>query len=121
VSEVHFGFGWLQFGLVRNKADVDISICMQEILQRRGPPPHRTIRQRTPFFFQAGASKAGKVFATKHAEAMFLPGMHIESVRKSVLEIRQTAVEQGRDLRGLKLIVGMLVIVDETDELAQRK
>lgn len=47
--------------------------------------------------------------------------MHIESVRKSVLEIRQTALEQGRDLNGLKLIVGMLVIVDETDQRARQK
>ncbi|KAL3440590.1 luciferase-like domain-containing protein [Aspergillus insuetus] len=86
-----------------------------------GPHLIEPSRQRTPFIFQAGASKAGKVFATKHAEAMFLQGMHIESVRKSVLEIRQTAAEQGRDINGLKLIVGMLVIVDETDELARRK
>jgi alkanesulfonate monooxygenase SsuD/methylene tetrahydromethanopterin reductase-like flavin-dependent oxidoreductase (luciferase family) len=86
-----------------------------------GPHLIEPSRQRTPFIFQAGASQAGKVFATKHAEAMFLPGMHIESVRKSVLEIRQTAVEQGRDINGLKLIVSMLIIVDETDELAQRK
>ncbi|CEL11814.1 hypothetical protein ASPCAL14910 [Aspergillus calidoustus] len=80
-----------------------------------GPHLIEPSRQRTPFIFQAGASKAGKGFATKHAEAMFLPGMHIESVRKSVLEIRQTATAQGRDLNGLKLIV------DETDELAQQK
>ncbi|KAL2832736.1 luciferase-like domain-containing protein [Aspergillus pseudoustus] len=52
---------------------------------------------------------------------MFLPGMHIDAVRKSVPNIRQTATEQGRDVNGQKLIVGMLVIIDETDELAQRK
>ncbi|OJJ60295.1 hypothetical protein ASPSYDRAFT_55909 [Aspergillus sydowii CBS 593.65] len=86
-----------------------------------GPHLVEPSRQRTPFIFQAGASKVGKTFATRHAEAMFLPGMHIESVRKSVLEIRQTALEQGRDLNGLKLIVGMLVIVDETDERARQK
>ncbi|KAL4880255.1 luciferase-like domain-containing protein [Aspergillus karnatakaensis] len=86
-----------------------------------GPHLIEPSRQRTPFIFQAGASKAGKTFATKHAEAMFLPGMHIESVKKNVNDIRQTAVEQGRDEKGLKLIVGMLIIVDETDELAQKK
>ncbi|KAL3482692.1 luciferase-like domain-containing protein [Aspergillus germanicus] len=73
-----------------------------------GPHLIEPSRQRTPFIFQAGASQAGKVFETKHAEAI-------------VLEIRQTAVEQERNINGLKLIVGMLVIVDETDELAQRK
>ncbi|KAL4809812.1 luciferase-like domain-containing protein [Aspergillus unguis] len=86
-----------------------------------GPHLIEPSRQRTPFIFQAGASKAGRDFATKHAEAMFLPGMHIESVKKSVHDIRQAALEQGRDLNGLKLIVGMLIIVDETDEAAQQK
>ncbi|KAF7560381.1 hypothetical protein G7046_g3766 [Stylonectria norvegica] len=85
--------------------------------------PHLTepSRQRTPFIFQAGASKAGKNFATKHAEAMFLPGMDIDTVRKSVEEIKYTAVQQGRNPHGIKLIVGMLIIVDETDEKAQAK
>jgi alkanesulfonate monooxygenase SsuD/methylene tetrahydromethanopterin reductase-like flavin-dependent oxidoreductase (luciferase family) len=86
-----------------------------------GPHLIEPSRQRTPFIFQAGASKAGKTFATKHAETMFLPGMTIESVRRSVDDVKQTAAEQGRDPNGLKLIAGMLVIVDETDELAQKK
>ncbi|KAL4901238.1 hypothetical protein BDW74DRAFT_170379 [Aspergillus multicolor] len=73
-----------------------------------GPHLIEPSRQRTPFIFQAGASKAGESFATRHAEAMFLPEMHTESVKKSVQEIRVTALEQGRDLNGLKLIVGML-------------
>ena len=60
-------------------------------------------------------------FATKHSETMFLPGMHIDSVRKNVQDVRRIALEQGRDLNGLKLIVGILIIVDETDELAQEK
>ncbi|KAL3472384.1 luciferase-like domain-containing protein [Aspergillus californicus] len=86
-----------------------------------GPHLIEPSRQRTPFIFQAGTSKAGKTFAAKHAEAMFLPGMHIDAVRKNVLDVRQTALDQGRDLDGLKLIAGMLIIVDETDESAQRK
>ncbi|RDW67497.1 uncharacterized protein DSM5745_09363 [Aspergillus mulundensis] len=46
--------------------------------------------------------------------------MLIESVEKSVQGIRQTALQQDRDrdLNGLKLIVGKLVTVDETDERA---
>jgi alkanesulfonate monooxygenase SsuD/methylene tetrahydromethanopterin reductase-like flavin-dependent oxidoreductase (luciferase family) len=86
-----------------------------------GPHLIEPSRQRTPFIFQAGASKAGKTFATKHAETMFLPGMDIPSVRRSVEDVRRSAAEQGRDTTTLKLIVGMLIIVDETDQLAQKK
>lgn len=52
---------------------------------------------------------------------MFLPGMEPRSVKKSVDDIRQRAVEQGRDPATIKLIAGILIIVDETDEKAQAK
>ncbi|KAH9827373.1 Monooxygenase [Teratosphaeria destructans] len=86
-----------------------------------GPHGIAPSRQRTPFIFQAGASKAGKPFAVRNAEAMFIPGMDVETVRKTGEDIRNMAREQGRDPANIKLIVGMLVIVDETDELAQAK
>lgn len=77
--------------------------------------------QRTPFIFQAGTSKAGKVFAAKHAEAMFIPGMDPNKVRKSIDDIRALASKEVRDPCSIKLLMGILVIVDETDELAQAK
>ncbi|EXJ77954.1 hypothetical protein A1O3_09113 [Capronia epimyces CBS 606.96] len=77
--------------------------------------------QRTPYLFQAGTSTAGKAFATKHAECLFLPGMTVESVRKSVQEIRALAAQQGRDPATIKMIMGVLIIVAETDALAQAK
>lgn len=89
--------------------------------QVAGPHLVEPSRQRTPFIFQAGASKAGKEFATKHAEAIFLPGMSFDAVRKLVDGIRQSAQEQSRDPRSLKLLAGLHVVLDETDELAQRK
>lgn len=66
-------------------------------------------------------STAGKAFATKHAECTFLPGMTTDAVRKSVEDARKLAAQQGRDPSTLKLIVGFLIIVDETDEKAQAK
>ncbi|KAF4628446.1 hypothetical protein G7Y89_g9712 [Cudoniella acicularis] len=78
-------------------------------------------KQRTPFILQAGASSAGKAFAAKHSEAMFLPGMEPASVKKLADEIRAQAVESGRSADSIKLLVGILVIVDETDEKAQKK
>ncbi|KAI1616960.1 alkanesulfonate monooxygenase [Exophiala viscosa] len=92
-----------------------------EYFKSAGPFITEPSIQRTPFIFQAGASSAGKAFATKHAECMFLPGMTTESVKKSVNEIRALATKNGRDPSHLKLIVGIHVIVDETDEKAQAK
>lgn len=87
------------------------------------PGPHicEPSPQRTPFIFQAGTSRAGKAFAAKHAEAVFLGGHTPELVRKAVDDIRQQANEQGRDGRSLKFIAAVLVIVAETDEAAQAK
>ncbi|KAI9736595.1 MAG: hypothetical protein M1834_000798 [Cirrosporium novae-zelandiae] len=77
--------------------------------------------QRTPFIFQAGASSSGKAFAVRHAEAMFLPGTEPEKTKKVVDDIRKSNAEQGRDPSTLKLLAGLLVIIDETDEKAQAK
>ncbi|KAK7514071.1 luciferase-like domain-containing protein [Phyllosticta citriasiana] len=52
---------------------------------------------------------------------MFIAGMEPHIVRKSTEDIRARALEHGRDPQTLKLIVGMLVIVDETDEKARAK
>jgi FMN-dependent oxidoreductase (nitrilotriacetate monooxygenase family) len=86
-----------------------------------GPFTNEPSTQRTPFIFQAGTSKAGKAFASKHAECMFLPGMEPHIVRESANDIRAQAAAHGRDPLSIKLIVGMLIIVDETDEKAKAK
>lgn len=77
--------------------------------------------QRTPFIFQAGTSRAGKAFAAKHAEAVFLGGSTPELVRKQVDDIRQQAVVQGRDPQSVKIIAATLIIVADTDEAAEQK
>jgi FMN-dependent oxidoreductase (nitrilotriacetate monooxygenase family) len=77
--------------------------------------------QRTPFILQAGASTAGKDFATKHSEAMFLPGLDPHKIRKEVDDIRAQVVGHGRPADSIKILAGVLVIVDETDEKAQTK
>lgn len=87
------------------------------------PGPHlcEPSRQRTPFLLQAGTSTAGKAFAAKHAEAIFLNGHAPELIRPSVDTIRQQAAQYGRDPNDIKIIAGLLLIVGETDEDAQRK
>lgn len=87
------------------------------------PGPHlcEPSPQRTPFLLQAGTSTAGKAFAAKHAEAVFLHAQKPELVRPSVDSIRQQAADLGRNPEDLKVVAGALVIVAETDEAAQAK
>ncbi|KAK7419656.1 hypothetical protein QQX98_003247 [Neonectria punicea] len=88
---------------------------------KEGPLTTSPSYQRTPFLFQAGASSAGKAFATKHAECMFLPGLEPARTRELVEDIRKRTAGNGRNPDNLKLIAGVLIIVDETDEKAQAK
>jgi FMN-dependent oxidoreductase (nitrilotriacetate monooxygenase family) len=87
------------------------------------PGPHicEPSRQRTPFIFQAGTSGAGKTFAAKHAEAVFLNAHSPELCRPSVDSIRDQAVQFGRQRDSVKIVAGLLVIVGKTDEEAQEK
>jgi alkanesulfonate monooxygenase SsuD/methylene tetrahydromethanopterin reductase-like flavin-dependent oxidoreductase (luciferase family) len=87
------------------------------------PGPHlcEPSPQRTPFLLQAGTSTAGKAFAAKHAEAVFLHAQKPELVRPSVDSIRQQAAALGRNPADIKVIAGALVIVAETDEAAHAK
>ncbi|KAJ5574078.1 uncharacterized protein N7459_008505 [Penicillium hispanicum] len=87
------------------------------------PGPHlcEPSPQRTPFLLQAGTSTAGKAFAAKHAEAVFLHAQKPELVRPSVDSIRQQAADLGRNPQDIKVVAGALVIVAETDEQAHAK
>ncbi|KAK3708131.1 hypothetical protein LTR37_011635 [Vermiconidia calcicola] len=88
------------------------------------PGPHicESSPQRTPFLFQAGTSKAGTDFGARHGEAIFLGGQTPQKVRESVDSLRKTAKEKfGRDLTHMKMIAGITIIVDETDEKAFKK
>jgi FMN-dependent oxidoreductase (nitrilotriacetate monooxygenase family) len=77
--------------------------------------------QRTPVLYQAGTSAAGKAFAGRHAEGVFLSTYRPEMARALVADIRGAAAAQGRDPRSLKFFTIATVIVAETDELAQAK
>lgn len=52
---------------------------------------------------------------------MFLPGMEAKVIKKGAEAIRSLAADIGRDSESIKLIAGVLIIVDETDEKAQAK
>ncbi|KAL4967855.1 luciferase-like domain-containing protein [Aspergillus stella-maris] len=86
-----------------------------------GPLTTPPTPQRTSFIFQAGTSTAGKTFATKHAECIFLPGMDPTTVRNSVDDINPRVAAQGRSPNALKTVAEIFNIVDETDEKALAK
>lgn len=87
------------------------------------PGPHicEPSPQRTPLLFQAGTSPAGTKFAASHAEAIFIGAQTRELARRSVDSIRKQAVEAGRGPRDIKILLGILVVVAETDEAARAK
>ena len=78
--------------------------------------------QRTPLLLQAGASRAGKLFAAQHAEAIFLSA-HAPSVcAKNVAEVRQLAREKfGRDPANIKVLALVTPILGKTEEEALAK
>ncbi|CAG79761.1 luciferase-like domain-containing protein [Yarrowia lipolytica] len=86
-----------------------------------GPAITSPSPQRTPFLFQAGMSTAGRKFASKHAEAVFVAGPTPQFIRKSVDDLREQVSKLGRDPQSIKAIPVVFAIVAETDELARQK
>lgn len=87
------------------------------------PGPHicQPSRQRTPVLMQAGTSKAGKTFAAKHAEAIFVAGHSPSVIAKNVAEVRTLAKEFGRNPGNVKFLALICPILGRTEEEAQRK
>ena len=87
------------------------------------PGPHfvQPSPQRTPVIMQAGTSKAGKAFASKHAEAIFVSAHAPISVAKSISDIRAQAAEQGRDPSRIKFLAKFCPILGRTQEEADAK
>lgn len=73
------------------------------------------------FLFQAGTSKAGVQVASKHAEAVFVNGESPEKIAGIVKSIRETTKGLGRDPKMIKIMAGVVIIIDATDELAEQK
>lgn len=87
------------------------------------PGPHicQPSRQRTPVLMQAGTSKAGKNFAAKHAEAIFVAGHSPSVIAKNVAEVRSLAKELGRDPQHLKFLALICPVLGRTQEEAEKK
>lgn len=77
--------------------------------------------QRTPVLFQAGASKKGAAFAGKHAECVFIGAPTIEIAKRSVDNIRHSAINAGRAPEDVLVLTLITPIVTPTAEQAQAK
>lgn len=77
--------------------------------------------QRTPYLFQAGASKAGIDFGGKHAEAIFCAHATIAKCKEYTTEVRAAAVRQGRDPSSIEFFLGAMLFLGKTEEEAQEK
>lgn len=86
-----------------------------------GPHLSAPSLQRTPVLFQAGSSTAGKAFAARHAEGVFVGGRDAAAYRDNVADLRRLAVTNGRAAHHIKAFAGAVVIVGRTHKEAQRK
>lgn len=77
--------------------------------------------QRTPVLFQAGTSPAGREFASRNAELVFVSDPRPEVLRANIDDIRRRAAGHGRDPDSLKFITSVEIVTDSTDSAARAK
>lgn len=82
---------------------------------------HEPSPQRTPLLFQAGTSRKGSSFGTKHSELIFIRGFNPEKTAETVASLRKQAVEQGRGAYQIKIVASVVVTLAETDAKAREK
>lgn len=87
------------------------------------PGPHicQPSPQRTPVIMQAGTSTAGRAFAAKHAEAIFVSSHSPAGVKGSITDVRAQMAAQGRDPTSLKVLTKFCPILGRTQEEADAK
>ncbi|KAF2198712.1 Nitrilotriacetate monooxygenase component A/pristinamycin IIA synthase subunit A [Delitschia confertaspora ATCC 74209] len=87
-----------------------------------GPHICQPSPQRTPLILQAGASKAGKLFAAQNAEGIFVSAHSPTVCAKNIAEIREIAKTQfGRDPSNIKVLALVTPILGKTEEAARAK
>jgi long-chain alkane monooxygenase len=74
--------------------------------------------QRTPLLLQAGTSAAGRAFAGRYAECVFIQDRDLDVAARVVADLRARAASNGRDPRDIKVIDAVSIIVGDTEEEA---
>ncbi|MCV7039780.1 LLM class flavin-dependent oxidoreductase [Mycolicibacterium moriokaense] len=77
--------------------------------------------QRTPVLFQAGTSDAGREFAARNAELVFLSDPRPDVLRANIDDVRRRAAAHGRRPESVKFITSIEIVTDSTDSAAQAK
>ncbi|KAK8172173.1 luciferase-like domain-containing protein [Phyllosticta citrichinensis] len=87
------------------------------------PGPHicQPSPQRVPVIMQAGTSKAGTAFSSKHAEMVFVSGHSPASCANFVKTIREGARKSGRDPQSIKVLSKIVIVLGRTQEEAEAK
>ncbi|GAA4675095.1 NtaA/DmoA family FMN-dependent monooxygenase [Frondihabitans cladoniiphilus] len=76
--------------------------------------------QRTPLLLQAGSSPAGKAFAGRFAECVFIQDRDLDAAAANVASLRALAASNGRDPHDIKVIDAVSIIVGATEDEAAR-
>ncbi|MBF7683261.1 LLM class flavin-dependent oxidoreductase [Acinetobacter sp. B5B] len=77
--------------------------------------------QRTPVLYQAGASHRGQIFASQHAECIFIAAPSKIATQKLVKSIEQQLIHAGRRREDVKIYALVSIVTDETDQKATHK
>ena len=77
--------------------------------------------QRTPVLYQAGTSPAGRVFAARHAECVFMSGPSKVAIAPRVAAIRGNAAKLGRRPESILIFTMATAILGATDAEAEAK
>ncbi|MFJ5159172.1 LLM class flavin-dependent oxidoreductase [Pantoea sp. NPDC088449] len=77
--------------------------------------------QGRPIVFQAGASEAGKAFASEAADAIYTRQETLEQAREFREDVRRRLVARGRDADEIRVFQGISVIIGETEQDAERR
>jgi FMN-dependent oxidoreductase (nitrilotriacetate monooxygenase family) len=92
-----------------------------EFFKVEGPHLPSPSPQRTPVLYQAGSSPAGRAFAARNAEGVFLIAPTPEVAKAVIDDTRRQAVAFGRRADDLKFLPGLTFVVGSTEEEALRK
>jgi long-chain alkane monooxygenase len=77
--------------------------------------------QRTPVIFQAGTSSAGRAFAARHAEGVFINAASPHGASVVIDDTRAKAVAAGRRRGDIKFLQGLSFVVGSTETEAKRR
>lgn len=92
-----------------------------EYFSVKGPLNIARSQQGHPVIFQAGKSEDGRNFAAKNADAIFAGMENFTSSQAYYADIKRRAVAFGRDTDKISVLPGILPIIGDTQEEADRK